>query len=43
LFGRFFHAIADTMRDILAADWSPDIDEAWRKLLTELDGVVRQA
>jgi hemoglobin-like flavoprotein len=40
LFGAFFGVIADTMRELLASDWSPEIDAAWQKLLTELDGVV---
>jgi hemoglobin-like flavoprotein len=40
LFGEFFGVIADTMREILGTDWSPEIDEAWRKLLAELDRVV---
>jgi hypothetical protein len=35
--------IADTMREILGADWSPEIEDAWRKLLDELDGVVAQS
>jgi hemoglobin-like flavoprotein len=43
LFGDFFGVIADTMREILATDWSPEIDEAWRKLLGELDRLVTQA
>ena len=43
LFGEFFGVIADTMREILGADWSPEIDEAWRKLLGELDHVVSQS
>jgi hemoglobin-like flavoprotein len=42
LFGKFFAVIADTIREILGADWSPEIDEAWRKLLGELDRVVTQ-
>jgi hemoglobin-like flavoprotein len=42
LFGKFFKVIADTMRDRLGADWSPEIDEAWQKLLTELDDEVMQ-
>jgi hemoglobin-like flavoprotein len=42
LFGEFFGVIADTMREILGADWSPEIEEAWRKLLCEIDGVVTQ-
>jgi hypothetical protein len=43
LFGEFFGVIADTMREILGADWSPEIDEAWRRLLGELDDVVAQS
>jgi hemoglobin-like flavoprotein len=42
LFGKFFGVIAATMHELLGADWSPEIEEAWRKLLTELDGVVTQ-
>ena len=40
LFGAFFGVIAGTMRELLASDWSPEIDDAWRKLLAELDRVV---
>jgi hemoglobin-like flavoprotein len=43
LFGKFFAVIADTMREILGADWSPEIDNAWRKLLAELDRFVAQS
>jgi hemoglobin-like flavoprotein len=42
LFGAFFGVIADTMRELLGTDWSPEIDEAWRKLLAELDRVVAE-
>lgn len=42
LFGKFFGVIADTMREILGAEWSPEIDEAWRKLLGEVDQVIAQ-
>jgi hemoglobin-like flavoprotein len=42
LFGEFFGVIKDTMRDLLGADWSPEIERAWRILLGELDGVVAQ-
>ena len=42
LFGKFFGVIADTIRELLGTEWSPEIDEAWRKLLGELEGVVRQ-
>ena len=40
LFGKFFGVIADTMRELLGDDWSPEIDAAWRKLLAEIDGLV---
>jgi hemoglobin-like flavoprotein len=43
LFGEFFDVIADTVREILGADWSPEIEEAWRKLLTEIEGVITQS
>jgi hemoglobin-like flavoprotein len=42
LFGEFFKVIADTLHEILGADWSPEIEEAWRKLLVEIDRVVTQ-
>jgi hemoglobin-like flavoprotein len=40
LFGKFFGLIANTLREILGADWSPETDVAWRKLLAELDELV---
>ncbi len=40
LFGKFFGVIADTMREVLADDWSPEIDVAWRKLLDDIDRLV---
>jgi hypothetical protein len=43
LFGKFFGVIADTLREILETDWSPEMAEAWRKLLAEIDGVVAQS
>ena len=43
LFGEFFGVIADTLREILRPDWSPEMDEAWRKLLAEIDQVVAQS
>ena len=42
LFGEFFGVIADTLREILGSDWSPEIDEAWRELLGEIDRIVTQ-
>ena len=43
LFIAFFGVIAETLREILAADWSPEIDDAWRNLLSEIGGVVTQS
>jgi hypothetical protein len=43
LFGEFFGVIEQTMREILGNDWSPEIEEAWRKLLRELDSLVSRA
>ena len=40
LFGSFFGVIAGTMRELLGNDWTPDIDQAWRKLLDEIDRLV---
>jgi hypothetical protein len=41
-FAAFFGVIAGTLRELLDADWSPEIDGAWRNLLDEIEGVVRQ-
>ena len=43
LFGKFFGVIAATMQEILGADWSPEIGEAWRQLLAEIDQFVTQS
>jgi hemoglobin-like flavoprotein len=42
LFADFFDVIADTMREMLGSDWSPEIDQAWRTLLSEIDRLVSQ-
>jgi hemoglobin-like flavoprotein len=41
-FGEFFGVIADTMRDLLGDDWSPEMDEAWRTFLGDIDQVIAQ-
>jgi hemoglobin-like flavoprotein len=43
LFVAFFGVIAATLREVLGADWSGEIDAAWTKLLTEIEGVVAQS
>lgn len=40
LFGQFFGIIAATLKEILGADWSADMESAWRHLLFELDGFI---
>ena len=42
LFIAFFGVIAATLREILGADWSPEIDAAWRQLLDEIEQLVLQ-
>jgi hemoglobin-like flavoprotein len=41
VFGRFFPLLAETCRELLGADWTPEVDAAWAGLLARLDAVVR--
>jgi hemoglobin-like flavoprotein len=41
LFISFFGVTADTLREIIGADWTPEIDAAWRKLFDEIEGIVK--
>jgi len=43
LFVAFFGVIAQTLREILESDWTPEIDAAWRKLLAEIEDMVGQS
>jgi hemoglobin-like flavoprotein len=43
LFAAFFGVIVATLRDILDADWSPEIDLAWHNLLDEIADVVARS
>ena len=43
LFGTFFGVIAATVREVLRDDWSPEVAEAWRKLLADIDAFVAQS
>jgi len=43
LFGTFFGVIANTVREVLGADWTPEIAEAWRALLADIDAFVAQS
>jgi hemoglobin-like flavoprotein len=40
VFGVFFGTVADTLRDLIGAAWTADIDAAWTRLLAELDYYV---
>src|SRR5215813_22079 len=37
LFLAFFGVIAATLREMLGADWSAEIDSAWQKLLADIE------
>jgi hemoglobin-like flavoprotein len=43
LFRDFFGVIANTLREILGPDWSPESDRAWRSMLREIDDVVARS
>jgi hypothetical protein len=43
LFLAFFGVIEATLRDLLDADWTGDIEQGWGNLLAEIDGVVSSA
>jgi hemoglobin-like flavoprotein len=40
LFVAFFGVIAASLREVLGDEWSPDIDQAWQRLLGEIARVV---
>ena len=42
LFVAFFGVIAETLRDILQSDWTPEIDAAWRRLLADVNEIVAE-
>lgn len=40
LFIAFFGVIADTLHELLGADWSDEIDAAWKKLLADIEQII---
>ena len=40
VFATFFATVMETFREILADDWTPAYDQAWRALLSDLDAVI---
>ena len=43
VFGTFFGHVAATVEDVLTDDWTPELADAWRELLAELDKYVKSA
>jgi hemoglobin-like flavoprotein len=37
VFPTFFRIVAETMRDELGTEWTPEFDSAWEKLLRDID------
>ena len=37
VFGVFFGTVADTLREILDADWTPAVDASWRAMLEQMN------
>jgi hemoglobin-like flavoprotein len=42
LFVAFFSVIAATVHDLLGSEWSSEMEEAWRKLLGEIEGIIAE-
>ena len=42
LFFAFFEVIAATLRELLGAEWTAEIDTAWVDMLAEIEGIVTQ-
>ena len=40
LFIAFFAIMAQTLREVVGADWSDDIDAAWQQLLGDIESLV---
>jgi hemoglobin-like flavoprotein len=43
LFFAFFGIIADTLRDLLGEEWTDDMSEAWRALVSDTEGAVAES
>lgn len=41
VFARFYPLLAETFREILGDDWTPEIDAAWTELLAKVEAVAR--
>ena len=39
-FAGFFRVVAETLRNLLANDWTGEMDQAWRELVDDLSGLA---
>ncbi|MDB5479821.1 MAG: hypothetical protein JWO83_874 [Caulobacteraceae bacterium] len=37
VFGVFFGKVADTLREVVGADWTPAVEAAWREMLDQMN------
>lgn len=42
LFFAFFGIIAETLRDLLGEDWSADMSDAWRVLISDVESMIAE-
>jgi hypothetical protein len=40
VFGRFYPILRETLRELLGAEWTPDMDAAWDELLAKVAAVT---
>ena len=43
LFFAFFGVIAATLRELLGAEWSDEMDRAWQKLLADIQALIAES
>jgi len=43
LFVAFFGVIARTLQEVLGAEWTADMDDAWRRLQAEIEAIIAEA
>ena len=41
VFATFFGVVAETLKDLLGADWTPDMDTGWADMLADIESYVR--
>ena len=40
VFATFFAVVAETLKDLLAADWTPEMETGWREMLADIEHYV---